>query len=108
VPLAKIMELNLANGNNERNGGVAIGGSVDDNTPDLPPLLNSPRSPALGEPEDQQLLLAIAYGILQNHPIGRMKSDFDKKVRNGRKRKGFNRDVETEPSDDDFDNCRMF
>jgi hypothetical protein len=37
-----------------------------------------------------------------------MKSDFDKKVRNGRKRKGFNRDVETEPSDDDFDNCRMF
>jgi len=108
VPLAKIMELNLADGINERNGGVAIGGSVDENTPNMSPLLNRPRSPASGEPEDQQLLLAIVSGILQNNPMKRMKNDYDKRVRKGRNRKGFNLDVETEPSEDDFENCRLF
>jgi hypothetical protein len=102
------MELNLADGNNERNGGVAIGGSVDENTPNMSPLLNRPRSPASGEPEDQQLLLAIVSGILQNNPMKRMKNDYDKRVRKGRNRKGFNLDVETEPSEDDFENCRLF
>ena len=46
-----------------------IGGAVNDNTPDIPPLLNNPRSPAASsEPEDQQLLLIILSGILKNNP----------------------------------------
>jgi len=107
--------------NEERSGGIAsdmscqsaessnIGGAVNDNTPDIPPLLNNPRSPAASsEPEDQQLLLIILSGILKNNPMRRMKKEFDKKVRKGRNRKRLNRIDNIEPSEDDFDQCRFF
>jgi len=69
---------------------------------------NGAPPPTGEESEDNDLLLAVAAGIVKNNTIRQLKVDYDKKVRKEKKTKYPNLDNIEGPGDDAKEDCRVF